>query len=106
MKGTVTGDPETTAYSPRAAMYDRQNPYFRAAMRNELLEVQCRESASWIERLFEDAETEVVTPDSSESTLSSQERQELRHIMLEYARAQRDEAEKHARMRKTMEPFL
>jgi hypothetical protein len=88
-------------------MSDRQNPYFRAAMRNEWLEARCRESASRIEGLYEEeAETRVPSPDSSKFPLSTEGRQTLRLMMLEFARAQRDEAERHARMRKKMEPFL
>ena len=88
-------------------MSDRQNPYFRAAMRHERLEAECRESASWIERFVEEeAAREAASPDSSESDLSSEEWRELRCMFLEMAKEEREQAEKHARMREKMEPYL
>ncbi len=76
-------------------------------MRNERLEAACRESASWIERFVEEeVAREAVPLDSSESDVSSEGWQELRRILLEHARDQLERAEKHARLREKMEPYL
>ena len=67
-------------------MADRQNPYFRAAMRNEGLEAACRASAAWIERfLSEGAAREAFSSDSPDSGLSDEDWSLLREMLLEQA---------------------
>jgi hypothetical protein len=89
-------------------MADRQNPYFQAAMRNELLEAACRKSATWlVERAEEETAGDAVSEDSSASKASSEERRQFRRRMwLAFAEQNREEAERHARMREKMERYL
>ena len=89
-------------------MFDRQNPYFRAAMRNARLEAECREFAAKIQsQIDEELAKGAACPDalrdceSSESSRSS-DRMRLELVLKRIL----EEAERHARMRKNMEPFL
>jgi hypothetical protein len=77
-------------------------------MRNEILEAECRESASWMEKQAEvEAAREAMSPDSPESDQSSKQRRQLRRrIWLAFALMVREEADRHARMREKMEPFI
>jgi hypothetical protein len=89
-------------------MSDRRNPYFRAAMRNEFLEAECREFASRMEKQAEqESARAAMSSDSAQSSASSEERQQSRRrIWLAFAMQAREEADRHARMRSEMEPFL
>jgi hypothetical protein len=89
-------------------MINRQDPYFRAAMRNERLEAECREFAAWAEKhAEEEAARDGVSSDSSESNGSIEERRQSRRRMwLAVAQALLEEADRHAQMRERMEPFL
>jgi hypothetical protein len=89
-------------------MFDRQNPYFQAAMRNERLEAECREFASWMEKRAEqESARAAISSDSPQSSVSSEGHQQLgRRIWLALAMQLREEADRHARMREKMEPFL
>jgi hypothetical protein len=85
----------------------RQNPYFRAAMRNESLEAACRELAMHIEaRVEEQSARESASPDPKDSNESREEWLKIRRVTLALARRRREEAERHARMRNKMEPYL
>jgi hypothetical protein len=89
-------------------MSDRQNPYFRAAVRNELLEAECRESATWWEKHAEQESAQAaISSDTRQSSVSSEESQQsTRRIWLAFARQLREEADRHARMREKMDPSL
>lgn len=76
-------------------------------MRNEGLEAVCRASAAWIERfLSEGAAREAFSSDSPDSGLSDEDWSLLREMLLEQAKSNLEEAERHARMRAKMEPYM
>jgi len=90
-------------------MFERQNPYFRSAMHHAKQEAECRESA---ERLARREEEETMRqagrPDPSDPQASSESRQfecglSLESILL---KIETQDAERHAKMRGKMEPYL
>ncbi len=90
-------------------MFERQDPYFRAAMHHALMEAECMESAARMERFIDkESARERVVPNSSENHGLSQPLRSLTRldIELEFLRRAREEAEKHARIRGQMERYL
>lgn len=90
-------------------MFQRQDPYFRAAVHHALMEAECRESASRIQRSIEkESSREGVGPGSPEAHgLSELPRSVTRlDINVELLRREREQAEKHARMRENMQRYL
>jgi hypothetical protein len=89
-------------------MFDRQNPYFRAAMRNERLEAECRESAAGFQRMAdEELARGATSPDPLRHSGASETRLCSGRLLAELlAKIELEHAERHARMREKMESFL
>jgi hypothetical protein len=89
-------------------MSDRQNPYFRAAMRNEHLQAECRESAARIQReIDEELATTAASPGPPPPGEPSESRSSFDRLRLQLlVRRELEDAERHARLREKMEPFL
>src|SRR5262249_44798326 len=104
----VNGDLKTRFYSARSAMFERLDPYFRAAMHHAFMEAECREFAARLKgRLDRESAGEGADDHREEQGLSEPLPSVSRlDLELEFLRRERAEAEKHARMRRQMERYL